>query len=194
MKTLLKIILLVILIKVGIDLIRYVYGDTYLYCLLYDFWIFICSMPIVGDVIDHFYYGEYTVSELLTIAVILLGILYILIHLIEIVIKGFAALVGRPHEPFRSKHHVKKLFLSAIFVKIILLAAKVAIVISQAWGISQFFHWVWGDPVSVYHIIKNDAMFFIVLLIVLAVSLFKSPSQPRQQLDDFYYRERNARI
>lgn len=180
MKTIFKILILMVIIGTGFYLLGYDDVFPYLYDFLHSILIFIIELPIIKNIIDDF--PHYTVSGLITIAVVLLGISYAIIHFFEMLIKGLASMVGRRHTPFKSKQKVKKLFHSAIVVKLLLLVFKLVITITKAWSLSQFFHWLIGDPIDVWQLIKNDVLFFIVLAIILLISLYKRRQTQKQYI------------
>jgi len=173
MKTIIKISIIVVIAVIGIHLLGYEDAVPYIFNAINDSINYILAVPIVNNVVNDYP----TVSSLVTIAVVILGISYAIIHFVESLFKGVASTLGRQHQPFKSKNSVKKLFHTAIIIKILLLVFKLVLIVTKAWSLSQFFHWVIGDPNNVWQLIKNDALFFIVLTIIVLIGLYKRQTQ-----------------
>lgn len=101
-------------------------------------------------------------SGLVTYLLIFITGIYVITHLVDLVIRlikrGPSGVIH-----FEPKRKVKSAFHSLLFIKGILLFGKIALLITQAWGASQLFKYLFDKPVDFMNIVKEDWVFLAVL-------------------------------
>lgn len=121
-------------------------------------------------------------SEIMTYSIILIGVLYVALHFIELIAKGIARLFNRDHTSHQSKHKVGKIFLGAVFIKLALIILQLILLITQAWSLSRFFHYLIDKPKDFWTIVSQDVIFFAVLLLLLFFKSIGTKTNPEREV------------
>jgi len=122
-----------------------------------------------------------TLSTILTVLLITVVALYILHISIDLIRKLFFSMAGKSHRPLRSKHKIKKAMHSLLIIKGILFAFKLILLFAQAWSLGKFLNFIIEQPKNLLDLIKSDAIFLLVLSVLLLSFIFKRKSSDNEE-------------
>jgi hypothetical protein len=140
------------------------------------------TSPVYNQIADLISRDNTTVSGILTYTIIFIGIVYIILHLIEFIAKQLARLFNFDHRPHETKHKVRKIFFYAIWTKIILLGLQIVLLMTQAWSLSKFFHYLIEKPTDFWGIVTSDTIFLAILLLLILLKTIEGKTEPEREV------------
>jgi hypothetical protein len=141
--------------------------------LLADWRALLFALPWPGEL---FFRDPMTFSRWVTVSLAGGAVVYLLVHGLELLFKGGAALFGRSHAGLETRRHAGRFVLSAMIVKGVLVAVQAALLVTQAASLSQFLHGILDKPSSFLDLFQTD-MVFLIILGVLVLGYFLRPGR-----------------
>jgi hypothetical protein len=143
------------------------------YPILSEWRSYLFDLPIIRDVFGQ---GPMTFSQWVTVVLIVLGVIYLVVHFFELVFRGGASIVGRSHDGFETRHHMRRFFLSAMIIKGLLVLVQVALLFTQAMALRDLLHGVINNPQSFVDLLRTDIIFLTLLVVLILLRLVRPGS------------------